>query len=202
VSSVRAPSVRTPRVGVLSRDTGVLSRDTGVLSRDTGVLKSGSKKYRKNRKYRKTGKMSQLRSKYRRKLAQEGYVILPNRLLPKVDKLVLGGHTLESQHRLVLIALLTCDFKGETFVVGIRSLKVMTGMGDAAIAQAIRDLERMTLLKVSRRKNCLTEYNLTPFYETYLLDSNKPEAKPHPEEPPRYQLSPDLAPAIKAFKEK
>lgn len=143
---------------------------------------------------------------YRKTVAKDGYSIVPNRLLPKAGTCSLNGHELESHHRILLIALLACDYHGEAFAVSIRSLKSMTGMGDSTIAQAIRDLEKMRLLKVSRKKNCLTEYNLSPFYEAFLItDTNLPQPNPRePTEVPstQYQYPDDLAAAIKSLGEK
>lgn len=90
---------------------------------------------------------------------------------------------MQLRHRMLLIALLAFDFGGKVFKVSTRSLRNTSGLGFDAIRVATQELKDEGLIKVSSKPHCLTEYDLTPFYDRYIESQKRPEPVPLPDAP-------------------
>jgi hypothetical protein len=127
--------------------------------------------------------------KFKRKTMRKGgFTIVPNSLLTG-DHPTVNGLSMEFRHRMLVIALMSLDYRGGWFKASRRILK-RTGLGFDALSKATTELVTAGLLEVSSKPNCLTEYNLNKFYEWFAREDQSP---PEPEPAPGpIRLSPDL----------
>ncbi len=123
-------------------------------------------------------------SQYKKAIARKGgrgYTIVPNALLTGNLPFNLRNGPLKFKHRIVLVALMSADFRGGWFKAGMNQLKNVTGFGRTIVSMVVKDLEEARLLKVSRMPNCVNEYDLSPFYDKYVTfveDGSDPLVEP------------------------
>lgn len=110
-----------------------------------------------------------IRKKYQKEVSENeyGYTIIPNCLIKDILSFP-SGKKMESKHRLTLMALLSCDFYGMPFRVGIREIKKITGIGNTNIVLAIQDLVNNDLIEINKKSYRVNEYNLRKFYEYFI----------------------------------
>jgi hypothetical protein len=130
------------------------------------------------------------------KRSNGGFTVVPNCLLNGI-KMQVGNEEMKFRHKMVIIALLSFDFHGGAFKVGMRFLKNAAGLGTDTIRLAIQELVDAKFLRVSRVKNCVNEYDLTPFYEKFLESQlSLTPATPTPTSYVDYEIPEDLRRAL------